>query len=101
MSNGLRWIVDCGHAWLQVDTSRYPDAELCGTGYGYRDEQFIFLEEDVEAGRFLAINPQIDPYMIAAVNLKANWIGRDTLSRNFDRSNEYETMFVTTTNEKE
>jgi hypothetical protein len=52
-THGLFWIEDPGHAWLAVDTRNFPDALECGTGYGYRRGDFVYLEEDLEAPAFL------------------------------------------------
>jgi len=47
------WINDPGHAWLAVSLETYPDAWNYGTGFGYEDGRWIYLEEDVEAPAFM------------------------------------------------
>jgi len=47
------WINDPGHGWLAVSLEAYPDAWNYGTGFGYEDGRWIYLEEDVEAAAFL------------------------------------------------
>jgi hypothetical protein len=49
-----KWIIDPGHAWLQV-----PLAEIEGlkiSHYSFHDGQFAYLEEDCDAGIFLTAN---------------------------------------------
>lgn len=60
----ITWIEDPGHAWLRVNVDEYTDAIDSGTGYGYQVGRDIFLEEDCEAGHFLARHPEIDPTRI-------------------------------------
>ncbi len=54
------WISDPGHAWLAVpyDTT----AQAASTGYGYLDAAagIAYLEEDCEAGTWLALHPEVD-----------------------------------------
>jgi hypothetical protein len=59
------WHVDPGHAWLQVPLADYPGALAYGTGYGYWDEENVYLEEDCEAPAFLVAHPEIDPARIS------------------------------------
>jgi hypothetical protein len=51
-----RWILDAGHGWLEVSLHAFPDALDYGTGYGYHDPRagVAYLEEDCEAGAFIA-----------------------------------------------
>ena len=58
-THGLYWIDDPGHAWLAVSLEAYPDAYNYGTGFGYLDNRFIYLEEDVEAPAFMLDHPEI------------------------------------------
>jgi hypothetical protein len=55
------WIVDPGHAWLEVDVDTYPDVLEYGTGFGYLGGNLAYLEEDMEAPAFLVAHPEIDP----------------------------------------
>ena len=56
----MRFISDPGHGWLEVATDKYPDAIEYGTGYGYQNGKYIYLEEDCEAPAFLKAHPEID-----------------------------------------
>lgn len=57
----LRFIVSPSHGWLEVPLSAYPDAEECGTGYGYIDpmSRTVYLEEDLEAPAFFNVHPEV------------------------------------------
>lgn len=56
----MRYITDSGHGWLEVSLRDYPSATKYGTGFGYLDKcmGFIYLEEDCEAGAFIADHPK-------------------------------------------
>ena len=56
--DGLRWVDDPGHAWLEVDYARYPSA-LEYRGLIDTSKGVIYLEEDCLAPAFLKANPQI------------------------------------------
>jgi hypothetical protein len=60
MSANPVWIVDPGHAWLEVDIRQYPDALQYGTGFGYASGHLAYLEEDCEAPAFLRGHPELD-----------------------------------------
>ena len=48
---------DAGHGWLKVHVYDAQDVGLNVedfTGYSYYNDQHLYLEEDVDAGRFLA-----------------------------------------------
>lgn len=64
----MKWHVDAGHAWLKVSAIDYPDVWQYGTGYGYRDGDYAYLEEDVEAPAFLVAHGDIDPQGISVVH---------------------------------
>ena len=51
--DGLLWIIDPGHGWLRVAKAVHPSAVECSTGFGFEDADFVYLEEDCEAGAFL------------------------------------------------
>lgn len=57
----LRFIHDSGHGWLEVPLDEFPDAEKYGTGFGFINERgrVIYLEEDIEAGLFIAEHPEV------------------------------------------
>ena len=51
-----RWIVDPGHGWLEVTIPQVIKAMEAGfipSDYSYMTKTNAFLEEDVDAGRFL------------------------------------------------
>jgi hypothetical protein len=58
-TESVYWIEDPGHAWLAVSLEVYPQAYDYGTGFGYEDGKFIYLEEDVEAPAFMVDHPDI------------------------------------------
>lgn len=49
----IEYVHDAGHGWLRVPLADFPDARDFGTGFGYDDGDFVFLEEDCEAGLFM------------------------------------------------
>jgi len=55
---------DSGHGWLAVRLSRYPEAEAMVTGFSFRlaaaGLRWVLLEEDVDAGAFMAAHPELD-----------------------------------------
>lgn len=57
-----RWYADPGHAWLMVDTLVYPDARRVANAsdYSWIYQGTAFLEEDCDAGKWLALHPEID-----------------------------------------
>ena len=59
------WIDDPGHAWLAVNMAEYPRAVNYGTGFGYRDTQYVYLEEDCEAPAFLADYPELQQLSVS------------------------------------
>jgi hypothetical protein len=56
--NGLRWVDDPGHAWLEVDYTQHPSA-LEYRGLIHTSKGVIYLEEDCLAPAFLKANPHI------------------------------------------
>lgn len=61
-----KFISDPGHGWLQVPISELYELGLVGdiSNYSYRDREYAYLEEDVDAGVFITalkergINPK-------------------------------------------
>lgn len=53
MTIKIEYVHDPGHGWLKVPLAEFPDARDFGTGFGYDDGAFIYLEEDCEAGLFM------------------------------------------------
>jgi hypothetical protein len=58
-THNIYWIGDGGHGWLAVSLEAYPAAIEYGTGFGYMNDNYIFLEEDMEATAFLMDHPQV------------------------------------------
>jgi hypothetical protein len=58
-THNVYWISDDGHGWLAVSLHAYPGAIEYGTGFGYMDNAYIFLEEDLEAVAFLTDHPEL------------------------------------------
>ena len=59
VTHNVYWIGDSGHGWLAVSLEAYPVAMDYGSGYGYMDSDYVYLEEDLEAVAFLMDHPQI------------------------------------------
>ena len=49
----FKYISDPGHGWLEVNLKDFPFAQKSATGFGFKNGDFIYLEEDVEAIDFL------------------------------------------------
>ena len=81
-AENLLSISDAGHWWLRV-----PLTEVLpfGTGYGYMDKTYAYLEEDCEATAFLNAHPEIDFNSIPEKNAGDNWNGRnkESIPRNY------------------
>lgn len=58
--HSVYWIGDAGHGWLAVSLKAYPVAIDYGSGFGYLDDDYIYLEEDLEAVAFLMDHPQLE-----------------------------------------
>jgi hypothetical protein len=58
-THSVYWIGDDGHGWLAVSLEAYPVAIDYGSGYGYMDNDYVYLEEDLEAVAFLMDHPQL------------------------------------------
>ena len=50
------WITDAGHGWLRVDRSEYKLTGFQASGFSYADESSVYLEEDCDAPRYLAVH---------------------------------------------
>ena len=62
-----KWIVDIGHAWLQVSKREYELNGFQASTHSYQDETYVYLEEDVDATRYLNLyqpNPTEIPEVI-------------------------------------
>lgn len=69
----LIFISDAGHGWLKVPLEK---GLPFGTGYGYMDKTFAYLEEDCEASAFLKAHPEIDVNKIPEEYVGDEWDGR-------------------------
>ena len=50
----IRWYIDGGHSWLRVPISLIkPEFGRKVTGYSYIDDEYFYLEEDVDAGNWI------------------------------------------------
>ena len=50
----LTWFSDPGHAWLQVGWDLINDLRWTNVSkYSYYDDEFVYLEEDSDAPKFL------------------------------------------------
>jgi hypothetical protein len=58
-THNVYWIGDDSHGWLAVSLEAYPVAIDYGSGYGYMDNNYVYLEEDLEAVAFLMDHPQL------------------------------------------
>ena len=69
----LKFISDAGHGWLKVPLK---EGLPFGTGYGYMDKEFAYLEEDCEATAFLATYSEIIVSEIPEEHVGDEWEGR-------------------------
>ena len=49
----IEWQTDAGHGWLRIGLDQYAESEIVASPYSYFDDTFAYLEEDVDAGKFL------------------------------------------------
>ena len=49
----LKHISDDGHGWLMIPKTEYIKSGIKATHYSYQDENFVYLEEDVDAAEFV------------------------------------------------
>ena len=47
------WITDPGHAWLRVPLADYAAAGITASSSSYIDADYVYLEEDADAGLYL------------------------------------------------
>ena len=47
------WITDPGHAWLRVPIGDYAAAGITASSCSYIDADYVYLEEDADAGLYL------------------------------------------------
>ena len=50
------WFADPNHAWLRVDRREYLLTGFNASQYSYQDEQFVYLECDMDAEQYLSLN---------------------------------------------
>jgi hypothetical protein len=56
----LTWYSDPGHSWLQVPKTLVPSkSRTLFSQYSYEDRQYLYLEEDCDAVRFVHILRQM------------------------------------------
>jgi len=48
------WIADPGHAWLRVPLTDYYAAEIRASDCSYSDADYVYLEEDYDAGLYIS-----------------------------------------------
>jgi len=53
MPKTYAFCIDPGHGWLRVPRQEIKDAGIAVTAYSYWDGQYGYLEEDIDAGRFI------------------------------------------------
>jgi len=74
----FKFISDPGHGWLEVSLKDFPFAQRSATGCGYKNGDFIYLEEDVEANDFLVeLRQRGIAFDITEEILNDEWEGRD------------------------
>ena len=56
----LTFISDPGHGWLRVPHNLLSDSGYKPTEYSFYDNDYAYLEEDVDAGAFLALHTPDD-----------------------------------------
>ena len=74
----FKFISDPGHDWLEVSLKDFPFAQRSATGFGYKNGDFIYLEEDVEANDFLVeLRQRGIQFDITQETLDDEWEGRN------------------------
>ena len=74
----FKFISDPSHGWLEVSLKDFPFAQRSATGFGFKNGDFIYLEEDVEANDFLVeLRQRGIAFDIEEINLDERWEGRD------------------------
>ena len=64
-----KWIIDIGHAWLQVSKREYELNGFQASAYSYQDDTYVYLEEDMDASNYLNLY-QPNPKHIPEVRYK-------------------------------
>lgn len=74
-------ISDAGHSWLEVSLDQFPNAVQFGTGYGYKNGDTIYLEEDVEMPQFLGDlifnGTPMSEIQLNQIEVEDEWHGRN------------------------
>ena len=66
---------DAGHGWLQVPKQQVKESNAIYSVYSYEDQDYIYLEEDVDMERFLEFLKEKDiSYSIIESSKDAQWI---------------------------
>jgi hypothetical protein len=74
----FKFISDPGHGWLEVNLKEFPYAQRSATGFGFKNGDFIYLEEDVEANDFLVeLRQRGIQFDITEEILNDEWEGRN------------------------
>jgi hypothetical protein len=74
----FKFISDPGHGWLEVNLKEFPYAQRSATGFGFKNGDFIYLEEDVEANDFLVeLRQRGIQFDITKEILDDEWEGRN------------------------
>jgi hypothetical protein len=74
----FKFISDPGHGWLEVNLKDFPFAQRSATGFGFKNGDFIYLEEDVEANDFLVeLRQRGIAFDITEEILDEEWEGRN------------------------
>lgn len=47
------WVIDPGHGWLKVPVTHVCPQEMKISSYSFYDDNWAYLEEDSDAGKFL------------------------------------------------
>jgi hypothetical protein len=55
MTKTYTWIKDAGHAWLKVSKPEYLLSGFEASRYSYQDDEYVYLEEDMDAPRYLTL----------------------------------------------
>jgi hypothetical protein len=74
----FKFISDPGHGWLEVNLKEFPFAQRSATGFGFKNGDFIYLEEDVETPDFLIeLRQRGIAFDIYQETLDDEWEGRN------------------------
>jgi hypothetical protein len=74
----FKFISDPGHGWMEVNLKEFPFAKRSATGYGYKNGDFIYLEEDSEAPDFVVeLRQRGIQFEFEEITLEEEWEGRN------------------------